>query len=485
MITSLFVSLLAVAGFAVVLWWTGITTTARSAITTATGGVSAMLDADLSDDDKERAVRRAGLGLLAAAFGLFVRFALALAAAAVPIYAAAAIGLTSADAVLALMLRLDYIVVVSVVAVLAVEIVRRHRKATQAPAAVRYSATDQFLHNVAFSSPTVLRGTAWLEDRLVASRPAESPPIFITSLARGGTTALLNALADVPGLATHLYRDMPLVTAPLLWHRLSGGNRRQVERHERAHGDGLEIDLDTPEAFEEVAWKLGWPEKYRGDGITPWTAADRRPQAEAFLRRHMDKIVHARVSQGRTGAPGRYCSKNNANIARLGFLADTFPGCRIVVPVRRPEAHAASLLRQHRNFLELHEKDDFIRRYMRDIGHFEFGRIHRPLLFEGFDPAAHDPLTRDYWLAYWVSAFGEVLRHADTCLFVPQDDLRAAPQATVGRLCEALGVDAAGMGFEGYFLGAADVAESEGFSAELLADAGEVYGRLRAIAQGD
>ena len=68
------------------------------------------------------------------------------------------------------------------------------------------------------------------------------------------------------------------MNAPVLWHRLSGGSRRQVERHQRAHGDGLEIDLDTPEAFEEVVWKMGWPDKYRDGGITPWTADDRRPR---------------------------------------------------------------------------------------------------------------------------------------------------------------------------------------------------------------
>src|SRR5690606_32429756 len=85
-----------------------------------------------------------------------------------------------------------------------------------------------------------------------------------------------------------------------------------------------------------------------------------------------------------------YCSKNNANIARLSYLLKTFPECRIVVPIRRPESHAASLLRQHQNFLKLQADDNFVLRYMRDIGHFEFGQIHKPIQFPGFKLEQYD-----------------------------------------------------------------------------------------------
>jgi len=80
-------------------------------------------------------------------------------------------------------------------------------------------------------------------------------PIFITSLPRAGTTILLAALNSVPQLATHLYRDMPFVMAPLLWSRLSGRFRKQAVLQERAHGDGIAIGYDSPEAFEEVIWR--------------------------------------------------------------------------------------------------------------------------------------------------------------------------------------------------------------------------------------
>jgi hypothetical protein len=214
----------------------------------------------------------------------------------------------------------------------------------------------------------------------------------------------------MPDIATHTYRDMPFPTTPVLWNRLAGGRRRKVPGVARAHGDGLTIDLETPEALEEVLWKLFWPEKYGIDGIGLWRPADRKPDAERFMQRHMAKIVRARHGAGDSdGRRLKYCAKNNANIARLPYLAQAFPGCRIVVPVRRPESHAASMLRQHRNFRGLQERDPFVVRYMADIGHYEFGNIHRPIRFPGFEPGAHDADTVAYWLSYWVHAFREVL----------------------------------------------------------------------------
>ncbi|WP_226627997.1 sulfotransferase [Alloyangia pacifica] len=481
MIATFVVSLLAVAGFGVGLWRSNVVPVARSAVRTAMVGITAMMDSELGDDAKEVAVRRAGFSLIGAAFGLLWRFALALVLAAVPILGADLIGLVPAEAVLSLMLRLDYIFIVSVAAIAGAELLRRLRgSARHDPAALpeinRYSTTDRFFHMLAFSSPAVLRGASRLEDRLMpgAVQEPSGPPIFVTSLARGGTTALLNALHEVPGIATHTYRDMPFLTAPALWNRLAGGRSRDVGRHERAHGDGLQIDLDSPEAFEEVLWKTLWPGKYGRAGIALWQAEDRDPAAEAFIARQMRKVIHARSP----GHPARYCSKNNANLARIPYLREAFPGCHIVVPLRRPETHAASLLRQHLNFLKLQQDDEFIRRYMRDIGHFEFGQILKPQLFPGFDPAVHDATTPDYWINYWLHAFRHVQRFRDRCIFVLQDDMRAAPQDTLEALCEELGVAPGKIDFGAHFRPSPDRAPRDLYDPELFAEADALYRNL-------
>lgn len=491
MIAEVAVSLLAVAGFAFALWACRVATTTDRALDRTLAGLMAMLDPGLGDDAKEVAVRRAGFALIAAGFGLLWRLTVALAAAAAPILAADALGLADRDDVLGLMLRLDWIVVVTVAAIAVGALVHRWRPPpsdveSEAPAP-RYSRSERLLHGVAFASPKVLKATSRMEDRLLADAVDDpsAPPIFVTSIARAGTTALLTALHDVPGVATHTYRDMPFVTAPTLWNRLAGGSRRRVTRRERAHGDGLEIDLDTPEAFEEVVWRMFWPEKYGASTIEVWRAEDRKPDAEAFLSRHMAKVVHARRVQGGPDAdvtPTRYCSKNNTNIARLPFLQEAFPGCYVVVPVRRPESHAASLLRQHRNFLALQAEDPFVRRYMRDIGHFEFGQIHTPIGFPGFDPQRHDPATGDYWLDYWVHAFREVLEHRTGCVLVTQDALRASPQQTMAALSQTLDLPPAPMLFDGYFRSTPDTSPTDGYDPRLYAEAAELYRELESLA---
>jgi hypothetical protein len=485
MILDLGISLLAVAAFAAALWWSGVTAATQRAVQLSTGGLMAMLDGQLDDRAKEVAVRRAGLALVVASFGILWRTMLALAAAAAPILLADALGLVSRDEVFELMVRWDYVVAVSVVGILLAVLVRRRRPAAadeDAATTNRNSTADQLVHAIAFSSPRVQRGVSRLEDRVLSKGGLQptAPPIFVTSLARGGTTALLYALHAVPGVATHTYRDMPFLTAPDLWNRVAGGKRRRVDRHERAHGDGLEIDLDTPEAFEEVIWKMYWPEKYRVSSIELWRPDDRKEDAERFLAHHMAKVVDTRRGQGRDDLTdtARYCSKNNANIARLSYLRDVFPGGHVVVPIRRPECHAASLLRQHRNFLGQQAEDDFVQRYMRDIGHFEFGLIHTPMAFPGFDADRYDPATGDYWLHYWIQAFREVLEHGDDCVLVTQDDLRSAPLETMASLCGAVGLDADPRQFAGQFRSTPDQAPTSDFDPRLHDEATELYREL-------
>lgn len=491
MITALVVSLLAVAAFGLGLWKSGIVSVARSSVSTALSGVSAMTDSALDDDAKEAAVRKAAFALLGAALSLAIRFAVVLLVTAIPIFLADTLGLTSVDAVMSLMLRWDYILVVSGLAIVLAQVLRRRAKRAASAAAQRdtatgsvnnYSDVDRFLHGIAFSGPTIQKRVSRIED-WVMGRPdvAPEPPIFVTSLARGGTTALLNGLTQIPGIATHTYRDMPFLTAPILWDRLAGGSKRSVTRRDRAHGDGLTIDLDSPEAFEEAIWKMHWPEKYGPDGITLWTATDRDQQADSFLSDHMAKIIRARFGQS-PKPPVRYCSKNNANIGRLAYLPEAFPGCEIVVPLRQPTRHAASLHRQHLNFLTLQGEDDFVRKYMSDIGHFEFGHIYTPLGFPEFDVSQYDPQTPNHWLAYWISAFRAVEERAASdqrLILVTQDSLREDPQGTMTKLADRLGLPLSDETFETTFRSTPDVGDDDPFCPDLVKAAQDIYEKLR------
>lgn len=309
-----------------------------------------------------------------------------------------------------------------------------------------YSSLDRLVHKIAFSSRSLQLSMADMEDSMFAKDTQDtdpSRPIFVTSLPRAGTTILLTALSHIPTLATHLYRDMPFVMAPLFWSKVSKSFRKSTTMAERAHGDGIKVGFDSPEAFEEIIWKAFWPDHYNADHIEMWQETARNGEAETFLRSHFAKIIALRC--GELKSEGRYISKNNGNVARIPLLRSIFPQCSIVIPVREPVAHAASLLRQHQNFTKQHAQDSFIRRYMSDIGHFEFGDLHRPIAFPGFtelsDGTGPDDLA--YWVAYWVAAF-EHLRDLDQGqVFVGHAALCNGGESAVAELCARIDLDPA------------------------------------------
>jgi hypothetical protein len=304
---------------------------------------------------------------------------------------------------------------------------------------IPYRRLDRLLHNMAFASLGMQKALADVENRLFRDRidPGHAArPVFVTSLPRAGTTVLLTVLAGLPEFGAATYRHMPFTLVPLLWSDVTRRLQRQAEMTERAHGDGVEVGFDSPEAFEEMLWMAFWPEHYGSSAIRPWTREAESAEFELFFREHMAKVVAARG-----GAARRYLSKNNANIARLGLLERLFPDATIVIPVRDPFAQTASLLRQHRRFGELHAREPFARRYMEGIGHFEFGAALKPIAFGAAprDPAAAD--HPEFWLRYWADAYEAVLATAgERVVFVDHDALSAEPGAHLLPLAKALGI---------------------------------------------
>ena len=483
--------------------------------------VSAISDTAMSDQEKERTVRSSGGALLVTAFGSAWRAVAALWSGALPLVIADHFGWAETQRVFRFMMSLEFIVGTTLGSALIYIAWKKlwlsrktpqsdskpvlapisnpvspssdiapepHLKPVRATPPIPIhdtgsergnSSGDQLVHSIAFSAPWVMKSLASLDDIAGAKLRAFVPelrPIFITSLARAGTTALLNALHSIPGLAAHQYRDMPFVTAPYLWSKLGG--RRHAPRQFRAHGDGLEIDLNSPEACDELLWKLYWPEKYDASRIYMWTMVDIDSKKIRRLTENYKKIAALRSSDSARSSQYNFVSKNNANIARLSVLATAFPTAKIVIPIRRPGPHAESLHRQHLNFSEQHARDPFTKRYMRDIGHFEFGALHRPIQFAGQSTNRYNPTDANYWLHYWVAAFREVARYRDKCVFVTQDSLRAEPERTMQALTQTLKLDGSGQAFEAFFKTGPDTNDESAFNPDLLANAHKLYDAL-------
>ena len=313
-----------------------------------------------------------------------------------------------------------------------------------------HTVWDRMLHRFASATTAAFKGLADIESRLYRRRLAAidvKRPVFVAGLPRAGTTMLLRALAAVGPFASNSYRDMPFLLTPLFWELLS---RRLPSRREaameRAQGDGVVMSRDAPEALDEVVWRAFWPTKYHADRIEPWPADedDARGEFAPFLASHFAKTIALRRQQGLPAS--RYLSKNNANLGRIGMLLALQPDAIVVVPFREPRRQAASLLRQHRRFLAIHAQDAFARRYMADVGHFEFGANLRPMDFGGWlgaADAAPDAAAQhlDFWLRYWCAAYDHALSEAgDNVVFVSYEAACTRPLETLASLCRRVGV---------------------------------------------
>jgi hypothetical protein len=212
-------------------------------------------------------------------------------------------------------------------------------------------------------------------------------PIFIAGIARSGSTILLEALASHPDACTHKYRDFPGLFTPYWWDRAQQKAAADATPRERAHADGIAVTPDSPEAMEEMLWMAFFPQAH-DPRVSNVLAADvRHPRFEAFYREHVRKLLLARGGR-------RYVSKGNYNLTRLGYLLRLFPDARFVVPVRRPESHLASLIKQHRLFCEAEKTHPRALAYMQRMGHFEFGLDRRPV-------CTGDPSATESVLGLW------------------------------------------------------------------------------------
>jgi hypothetical protein len=199
-------------------------------------------------------------------------------------------------------------------------------------------------------------------------------PVFLTGLARSGTTILLTLLSQADDVATHRYRDFPFLEVPFLWNWFQDrfASPGAGSPRERIHADRITITLESPEAFEEPLWQrhFDWLHDPRRVHVLDETIA--RPDfAEAFCT-HLRKILALRGGE-------RYLSKGNYNVTRIRYLAKLFPDARFVIPIREPVAHVHSLVQQHRRFSWLALEDARVPPYLRAAGHYEFGPQRVPI----------------------------------------------------------------------------------------------------------
>jgi hypothetical protein len=288
--------------------------------------------------------------------------------------------------------------------------------------------------------------TEMLADRL--ETVSIQRPVFVAGLARAGSTILLELLAAIPGVITHKYRDYPPIYTPYWWNwLLDHVPRRRPAPVERTHLDGIMVTPDSPEAMEEILWMTFFPWVHDPRRSNVLNGDTSNPAFEKFYRDHIRKLLLVRGG-------GRYVSKGNYNVTRFAYLLKLFPDARFVVPIRRPDGHIASLMKQQALFCRGEAQNPRVLEHMRRVGHFEFGLDRRPIN-TGDDALVHDVLAMwergeeaRGWARYWGSIYRHVadsleanpaLRRAS--LVVLFEDLCESPEPTIRSLLRHCGLE--------------------------------------------
>lgn len=303
-----------------------------------------------------------------------------------------------------------------------------------------YTLGERLLHHLALGVPLIGRISLEMDQALTRNNNGKraQPPVFISGLARAGTTILMRTFYETGEFRSLTYRDMPFVLMPGIWKSLSRPFHQYVAEKERAHGDGIAVNFNSPEAFEEVFWKVFSVGEYIfEDCLTPCS-----PNEEVVGRFQL--FVDQVVSSASQPSQRRYLSKNNNNILRLGSIRRAFPDALIIVPFRNPVQHSISLFLLHKKFCALHEQDSFSRRYMEWLGHHEFGTTHRPFQFGGSHTVTaqdHHPGNINYWLALWINTYRYLLETAPKdAVFVCFEQLCREPRQTISMLFSKAGI---------------------------------------------
>lgn len=309
-----------------------------------------------------------------------------------------------------------------------------------------YSAAERFLHRIAFASLKLQRVLAQVESDLCARQLKliqPGAPVFVTALPRAGTTLVLDILFRTGAFATFTYRSMPFPLSPLLWQRLTRPFQKQAVMQERAHGDGMQVSVESPEAFEEVLWLNFLRDKYVcEDRLLPLEPKDADAEFREFFGQTVRKLIAVETG-GKASKGLRYLSKNNANISRVLVIREIFPDASVLVCIRNPVSHCRSLAGQHERFLQMHREDAFARDYMRWIGHYDFGCNFRPIDF-GRNGFARPDVTDDaFWLRYWLNAYRQFdgIGAGESVHLFCYDDMLAEPAPALAALAKAVGLD--------------------------------------------
>ena len=260
--------------------------------------------------------------------------------------------------------------------------------------------------------------------------------IFISGLSRSGTTALMRYIYETNLFASLTYRDMPFITSPNLWNKILGNKTTSSVSKVRAHKDGIQVNIGSPEALDEVFWRVKLNNNYiHSDKLVIHEVNE---EVINEFRKFVSLILYRYKKN-------LYLSKNNNNLLRLESIIKAFPNCLILIPFRNPVEQANSLLLQHQNFTEMQTKNKFVRSYMSYLVHYEFGIDDRYYEFIKNDNIKYNKNSISYWLTKWINTYTylsqEKFVKKNNILYLNYDYFCENPQKVLKNLFKKINLD--------------------------------------------
>lgn len=338
-----------------------------------------------------------------------------------------------------------------------------------------YNFISRILHRAALQSTAMAEISFDVENALVKKKCIvfSDNPVFITGLARSGTTILMRYLYETGLFRSLTYLDMPFVLMPNTWKRMAYKKPSAVYK-ERAHQDRIMVGFDSPEALEEIFWRVFCADDYIFKNRLQLHTIENN-----VLAKFKDYINNILLS-GNAGQT-RYLSKNNNNILRLRQLQQAMPNARFIIPFREPLQHALSLLNQHTHFSKIQEQDKFSLEYMNWLGHFEFG-LNQKAFFLGDEDTfkemnRYDKTNLNFWLANWKNYYKYVNDNfTERALLFNYERFCNNPTAVIQKLFTEIGVDTTHMEFEPFIPSAKSIVD---FDDDLLQECNAIYNQLQ------
>ena len=447
---------------------------------TAMDALLVMRSKELSDDQKQARLMRASLQLFGSTIKTAFMLACLVGAVVGLYYLLAFIGIAGENLLSELTANWTLMGVSCFIGVgyafIRPKLSRRHCKST-----TEYNGFSKTLHRIALGRAFIARTSYELEsslmgDKISPDQAGHGQHVFIAGLARAGTTILMRTFFQSGDFRSLTYRDMPFVLMPNLWLKLSRTFRSHKEEVERAHGDRILVNFDSPEAFEEVFWRVYCGKDYIQDDKL--TAHD--PNLE--IRDEFKRYVALILASADDNQQQKYLSKNNNNILRLNAIHSIFPNATIIIPFRDPLQQAASLLNQQTRFVRQQSGDPFILDYMNWLGHYEFGINHKPFCFDanGLGGPKWRPDNINYWLQTWMQCYAYLLEHAPAkSIFLSYEYLCGSPEEALGLFVSRNDLDAAAAAKTS--LKIAESRTPAGVDEKLLKDASALYEQLTGL----